>query len=82
MAPREGAVGGADAANRNAIVRDNHILPETRWLSAFIVPLLFVAFTMRYFFPDHTDRLFAWTTKPTMTIAMERPRRTGVQVAM
>ena len=46
---------------------DDHILPETRWLSAFIVPFLFVAFVMLYFFPDHTDTLFAWTIRPNMT---------------
>jgi hypothetical protein len=48
-------------------LRDDRVLPETRVLSAFIVPFLLVAFVMLYFFPDNTDTLFAWTIKPSMT---------------
>jgi hypothetical protein len=59
MASGEG-IGGA-------LMRDDRILPETRWLSAFIVPFLFVAFVMLYLFPGHTDRLFALTIRPDMT---------------
>jgi len=67
MASGEGIVGDARMAGSSAIVRDDRVLPETRWLSAFIVPFLFVAFVMLYLFPDHTDRLFAWTIRPNMT---------------
>lgn len=67
MASGAGAGGILRAADSSTIVRDDRILPETRWLSAFIVPFLFVAFVMLYFFPDHTDRLFAWTIRPNMT---------------
>jgi hypothetical protein len=66
MASGEG-VSGERAADGGTAVRDDRILPETRWLSAFIVPFLFVAFVMLYFFPGHTDRLFAWTIRPDMT---------------
>jgi hypothetical protein len=62
-----GVIGGARAAGGGALIRDDRILPETRWLSAFIVPFLFVAFVMLYLFPGHTDRLFAWTIRPDMT---------------
>jgi hypothetical protein len=62
-----GVIGGARAAGGGALIRDDRILPETRWLSAFIVPFLFVAFVMLYIFPGHTDRLFAWTIRPDMT---------------
>lgn len=67
MASGEGIVGSARAAGSSAVIRDDRVLPETRWLSAFIVPFLFVAFVMLYLFPGHTDRLFAWTIRPDMT---------------
>lgn len=66
MASGEGVV-GMRATERGNAVRDDRVLPETRWLSAFIVPFLFVAFVMLYIFPGHTDRLFAWTIRPDMT---------------
>ena len=44
--------------------RDDRVLPTTR---AFIAPFLIVAFVVLYGFPSHTDRLFAWTIRPTMT---------------
>ena len=47
--------------------RDDAVLRATRILSAFIVPFLVVAFVALYGFPSHTDRLFAWTIRPTMT---------------
>lgn len=50
--------------------RDDAVLPATRALSAFIVPFLVVAFVALYGFPGDTDRLFAWTIKPTMTPMM------------
>ena len=50
--------------------RDDRILPETRWLAAVIIPFLVAAFIILYIWPQNTDRLFAWTIKPTMTPMM------------
>lgn len=50
--------------------RDDRVLPETRWLSAIIVPFLVVAFGILYLLPDHTQELFAWTIRPRMTPMM------------
>ena len=50
--------------------RDDRILPETRLLSAIIIPFLVVAFGILYLFPDHTQELFAWTIRPRMTLMM------------
>ncbi len=50
--------------------RDDRILPETRWLSAIIIPFLVVAFGILYLLPDHTQELFAWTIQPRMTPMM------------
>ena len=52
------------------IVRDDRILPEARWLAVFIIPFLVVAFILLYFWPNDTDKLFAWTIKPAMTPMM------------
>lgn len=52
------------------IVRDDRILPETRWLAVFIIPFLIAAFILLYFWPNDTDKLFAWTIKPAMTPMM------------
>jgi hypothetical protein len=52
------------------MVRDDRILPETRWLAALIIPFLVVAFIILYFWPHDTDKLFAWTIKPSMTPMM------------
>jgi hypothetical protein len=49
------------------MVHDDRILPETRWLAALIIPFLVVAFIILYFWPNDTDKLFAWTIKPSMT---------------
>lgn len=51
-------------------VRDDRVLPETRWLAVFIIPFLVAAFVILYFWPNNTDTLFAWTIKPTMTPMM------------
>lgn len=48
-------------------VRDDVVLPASRALSAFIIPFLVVAFVVLYGFPGHTDDLFAWPVRPTMT---------------
>jgi hypothetical protein len=64
VASVQGTVGESAALARR---RDDRVLPETRWLSAFIVPFLFFAFLILYLFPGDTDRLFAWTIRPDMT---------------
>ncbi len=46
---------------------DDRVLPLTRIVSAAIVPFLVVAFVVLYVWPGDTDRLFAWTIKPTLT---------------
>jgi hypothetical protein len=51
----------------SAPTRDDRILPETRWLSVLIVPILLAGFVILYLFPDDTERLFAWTIAPRMT---------------
>jgi hypothetical protein len=48
-------------------VRDDRVLPVTRWLSVAIIPFLVVAFAVLYLFPHDTGRLFAWPVKPTLT---------------
>jgi hypothetical protein len=52
------------------MARDDRILPETRWLAAFIIPFLVAAFVLLYVWPNDTGRLFAWTIKPAMTAMM------------
>jgi hypothetical protein len=52
------------------MLRDDRILPETRWLAVLIIPFLVAAFILLYFWPNETDKLFAWTIKPTMTPMM------------
>lgn len=47
--------------------RDDRVLAGTRALSLAIVPFLLVAFVLLFLFPGDTERLFAWTIKPTMT---------------
>ncbi|HYX51169.1 MAG TPA: hypothetical protein VE843_15590 [Ktedonobacteraceae bacterium] len=65
-----------ESNNEHTILRpsvlphDDHVLPETRWLAAVIIPFLVVAFVILYFWPNDTDKLFAWTIKPTMTPMM------------
>src|SRR5258708_37925273 len=51
-------------------VRNDRILPETRWVSAIIVPFLVAAFAILYLFPDHTKELFAWDIQPRMSAMM------------
>ena len=50
--------------------RDDRVFPETRLLSAIIIPFLVVAFGILYLLPDHTQELFAWTIRPRMTSMM------------
>ena len=51
-------------------VRTDRILPETRWLSAIIIPFLLAAFGVLYLLPEHTGELFAWNIQPRMTAMM------------
>jgi len=50
--------------------RNDRVFPETRWVSAIIVPFLVAAFAILYLFPDHTQELFAWGIKPRMSAMM------------
>jgi hypothetical protein len=52
---------------RATAVRDDRVLPVTRWVSALIVPFLLAAFIILYLFPDHTQALFAWGIQPRMS---------------
>ncbi|GAC1408457.1 MAG: hypothetical protein NVSMB49_28640 [Ktedonobacteraceae bacterium] len=51
-------------------VRDDRILSETRLLAVLIIPFLVVASIILYIWPNDTDKLFAWTIKPSMTPMM------------
>ena len=48
-------------------VRDDRILPLTRWVARILVPVLTVAFFILFGLPDRTTELFAWTINPRMT---------------
>lgn len=52
------------------LAQDDRILPEARWLAVLIIPFLVVASILLYLWPNDTDKLFAWTIKPTMTPMM------------
>lgn len=54
--------GGSGAA-----VRDDRVLPATRWAARLIVPFLAAAFLVLYGVPDRTTEFFAWTIRPDMT---------------
>lgn len=54
-------------AGANLADRDDRILAYTKGLSLFIAPFLLLAFCILYLFPGQTQRLFAWTIRPTMT---------------
>ena len=55
---------------RGSHERTDRIFPETRWVSAMIVPFLLAAFVILYLFPDHTQELFAWGIQPRMSAMM------------
>jgi hypothetical protein len=59
--------GESSSVTPAAVVRDDRIFPETRWIGACIPPFLIVAFIMLYFFPFDTATLFSWTITPQMT---------------
>jgi peptidoglycan/LPS O-acetylase OafA/YrhL len=54
----------------STLVGSDRILPETRWISAIIVPFLVSAFIILYLLPDHTQALFAWGIQPRMSAMM------------
>jgi hypothetical protein len=55
------------AASSTALVRDDRIYRETRWLAATVVPFLLWAFVVLYLMPGSTARHWAWTIAPNMT---------------
>lgn len=63
------STGNVERARRTR-VRTDRIFPETRWVSAVIVPFLVAAFAILYLFPDHTQELFAWGIQPRMSAMM------------
>ena len=54
-------------AGADALVRDDRVLPSTRWVARIIVPFLAAAFLVLYGAPDRTTEFFAWTIRPRMT---------------
>jgi len=48
-------------------VRDDRLLPATRWTMLVIIPVLAIAFVLLYVWPGETHRLWAWTIKPDLT---------------
>jgi hypothetical protein len=48
-------------------VRDDRVLPLTRWVARLIVPFLAAAFLVLYGVPGRTTEFFAWTIRPDMT---------------
>jgi hypothetical protein len=57
----------AAGAASDAPVRDDRVLPLTRWVARVIVPFLAAAFLVLYGVPGRTTELFAWTIRPDMT---------------
>lgn len=51
-------------------ISENKILSETRWVAAFVIPFLVVAFVILFIFPGQTESLFAWKIQPTMSAMM------------
>jgi hypothetical protein len=58
---------GGEWAERTVTVRDDRVLPLTRWVARGIVPFLAAAFVVLYGVPDRTTEFFAWTIRPEMT---------------
>jgi hypothetical protein len=48
-------------------VRDDRVLPLTRWVARFIIPFLAAAFLVLFGLPARTTEFFAWTIRPEMT---------------
>jgi len=43
------------------------VLTTTKMTALVIMPVLFAAFVILFFFPSHTEALWAWTVRPDMT---------------
>jgi hypothetical protein len=54
----------------SSIVKNDQIYRETKWLAAVIIPFLIAAFGLLFFWPNDTDKTFAWTILPSMTPMM------------
>jgi hypothetical protein len=65
MALDDGTDGEWD--DRTVAVRDDHVLPLTRWVARVVAPFLAAAFLVLYGVPDRTTEFFAWTIRPEMT---------------
>lgn len=48
----------------------DRVFPASKILAVIIVPVLLAAFIMLYLFPKHTELLFAWPVRPTMSAMM------------
>jgi hypothetical protein len=48
-------------------MKNDEIYPITRIVAAIVVPFLWLAFLILYFFPDLTGERFAWAIKPNIT---------------
>jgi hypothetical protein len=48
-------------------MKDDRILPVTRVVAILVIPFLWAAFLILFFFPDSTGERFAWAIKPHMT---------------
>jgi len=48
-------------------VRDDRILPETRWASWLVVAILIPALVVLWGFPGNTEDAWSWTIKPDLT---------------
>jgi putative effector of murein hydrolase LrgA (UPF0299 family) len=59
--------GVGQVATRQDAARDDRILPLARWASILIPPFLITAFVLLFFFPNDTERLWAWTVRPALT---------------
>ena len=59
--------GEAVRGERAVGVRDDRVLPLTRWVARAIVPFLAAAFVVLYGVPARTTEFFAWTIRPEMT---------------
>lgn len=47
--------------------KDDRILTVTRVVSAIVIPFLWLAFVILFFYPDQSGERFAWAIKPHMT---------------
>jgi hypothetical protein len=48
-------------------MKDDSIFPITRIVAVIVIPFLWLAFLILFFFPDATGERFAWAIKPHMT---------------